>query len=174
MAGLILKRADEMGLDNSLFVMDVRLLNTAELPHFYCELFKAWSVYKKKNKETAVSLHWLLEELVMGGARLYMEDVLSPGLRRILRAAGVVMLRQVVEAAGSDLQDGEAVAERLGVRSSRLIHLVLTKWRKALTEEELLLLKEYGERVEEPDMEDPFPEITLTANLEGSSGKLLD
>ena len=45
------------------------------------------------------------------------------------------------------------MAEWLGVRSTRFIHLVLTKWRKALTEEEL----EYGEGVEEPDPEDPFP-----------------
>ena len=63
----------------------------------------------------------------------------------------------------------KAMAERLGVRSTRLTHLVLTKWRKVLTEEELLLLKEYGERVEEPDSEDPFPEITLTATLEWSN-----
>ena len=62
-----------MGLEN-LFLMDTRLLKTSELPHFYCELFKAWSVFKKKNKETAVSLHWLLEEPVIGGARLDVED----------------------------------------------------------------------------------------------------
>ena len=45
------------------------------------------------------------------GARLDVEAESTPGLRRILRAAGVVTLRQVVEAARSDLQDGEAMAE---------------------------------------------------------------
>ena len=60
------------------------------------------------------------------------------------------------------------------MRSTRLAHLVLTKWRKVLTEEEMFLLKEYGEGMEKPDPEDPFPEMTLTTNLEGPSGKLLD
>ena len=39
LAGLILKKADEMGLGNLLFLMDTSLLNTTALAHFYCELF---------------------------------------------------------------------------------------------------------------------------------------
>lgn len=70
-----------------------------------------------------------------------------------------------MEVAGSDLQDGEAFAKRLGVKSTRVIHLVLKKWRNKLQEEELLMLNEYGEGVEEADAEDPFPETTLIPNL---------
>ena len=39
LAGLIFKRADEMGLDNLLFSMDTSFLNTTALAHFYCEFF---------------------------------------------------------------------------------------------------------------------------------------
>lgn len=61
-----------------------------------------------------------------------------------------------MEVTGRDQQDGEALAERLGVRSTRVIHLILKKCRNKLQEEEVLMLKEYGEGVEEPDTEDTF------------------
>ena len=67
----ILQTVGGLGQDKPLFLMDPAKLDTTGLPVFYKGLFKVWNLFKvQKEEEEDVSLHWLLSEPVINGARL--------------------------------------------------------------------------------------------------------
>ena len=80
LASSILKRVSGLGLDTTLFLMDCKLLNLQALPPFYKALVKLWGLFKWKRLETTCSLHWLLEEPLINGARLDVQNDTTPGL----------------------------------------------------------------------------------------------
>ncbi len=100
---------------------------------FYRNLFKVWSLFVFKQTEDPQSLYWLLEEPLVRGARLDLSaNGLFPGLNKALIDNKVVTLGQLLETAGLDLKNDEAIALRLGFRSTRLVAQLLLKWRAAL------------------------------------------
>ncbi|XP_066512493.1 NACHT, LRR and PYD domains-containing protein 3-like [Hoplias malabaricus] len=53
----------------------------------------------------STTLHWLLEEPLLHGARMDISGVSSPALTRVLFSSGVTTLRQLVDIAGPDLSE---------------------------------------------------------------------
>ncbi|XP_049341526.1 uncharacterized protein LOC125806062 [Astyanax mexicanus] len=123
---------------------------------------------------TGLSLHWLLEEPLLCGTRLDLAGTVTPALTRVLLSSGVTTLRHVVDAAGPDFADEENMALRLGMRSLRLVARLLQGWKSAFSPEEREQVRDYSAGVVSPAEDDPFPEVTITPDLEDCEGPLLD
>lgn len=168
---VILQNLEGLGLDRTLFLMDPLKLNTSSLPVFYRNIFKVWSLFFFKKAESPLSLHWLLEEPLMCGARLDLSvSGLFPGLSKTLINSKVTKLGQLLEIAGPDFKNEEGTAQRLGFRSTRLIAQLLEKWSTTLNATERTLLTEYGDGLCNPNPKDSFPCLFFSLNLEGVSG----
>ena len=170
----ILRSIDGLGLDASLFFMDCKCIHLSNLTPFYQGLFRAWTLFKWNRLELATSVFWLLEEPLIHGARLDVQDNSRPGLTQSLISAGTVKLRHLVDVAGPGLYNTEAVASVLGLRSHRHTRNILNEWIKRLSDEEAELLREYCRGTEVPDGRDPFPELGLEIDTTELTGPLVD
>ncbi|KAI3362870.1 hypothetical protein L3Q82_001915 [Scortum barcoo] len=119
------------------------------------------------------SLSNLLEEPLIHGARLDVQDSSRPGLSQRLVSARAVKLRHIVDAAGPRLHDAETLASRLGLRSNRHTRNILNAWTTKLTTEELEMLQDYASGAETPDEGDPFPELGLEVDQSELTAPLL-
>ncbi|KAK3529191.1 hypothetical protein QTP70_019442, partial [Hemibagrus guttatus] len=162
-----------LGLDRALFLMDTKMLDISGLPMFYRGLFKIWNVFKKQNKGFR-SVHWLLEEPLVYGGRLDISGVTVPALSRTLVSSGIVMLRELVNVAGSDLSRAEDQAARMGLRSRRVVNQLLHRWRSALTSEERVQLMDYQHTETGPAEDESFPRLNIAPDLDGCAGPLLE
>lgn len=167
LASCILKTVNRLGLDYPLFLMNTDCFNLHNLSTFYQSLFKTWSLFTWERPDPTLSLHWLLEEPLIFGARLDLQDEALPGLTHKLTSAGITTLRKIVEAAGPGMENAAVAASTLGVRSVRVVERILELWRLRLTEEEQEMLQDYGSGMETPDEDDPFPDLRLSTDCGG-------
>ncbi|KAF7662216.1 hypothetical protein LDENG_00242310 [Lucifuga dentata] len=173
-ASSIFKRTDGLGLDSALFLMNPDCFNLCNLSVFYQNLFKTWTLFTWSRLEPTLSLHWLLEEPLVHGARLDVQDLSVPGLTYVLCSTANITLRRIVDMAGPDLKNTAAVALALGQRSTHLMDRALSLWIKKLIDEERIMLQDYCKGVETPDESDPFPELGFTFKLNGAAGLLFN
>lgn len=73
--------------------------------------------------------------------------------------AKVVTVKHLALLAGSELDNVDAVATGLGVRSVRKVGQILQSFRDSLREEEKLRLKNWTKGCETPDRADFFPSM---------------
>ena len=137
MTSSILRETTGLGLDMARFLMDFKLLKLYRLSPFYQSLFKTWNLFKWKRLEPANSLHWLMEEPLINGARLDVQSSSTPGLTSMLCTTGPVTLGKIVDAACPGLTDISAVASLIGQRSMQQTENILNLWIKRLTDEEV-------------------------------------
>ncbi|KAL6460211.1 hypothetical protein MHYP_G00319700 [Metynnis hypsauchen] len=141
----------------------------------------------KVEKQTSHdSLYWFLLEPVVHGARLSLTEGGARSLSESIRKAGVFMVRHLVEIAGVDLNDAEALTQRLGMRSRSLTMQMLHRVQQALAEEDRKLLTEWTLDQTGKEEEGPFPCLWVSPDvtvidtgsplltLEGLSGLHLD
>ncbi|KAK3554521.1 hypothetical protein QTP70_024427 [Hemibagrus guttatus] len=162
-----------LGLDIALFLMDTKMLDISGLPMFYRGLFKIWNVFKKQNKGCR-TVHWLLEEPLVYGGRLDISGVTVPALSRTLVSSGIVTLRELVNAVGSDLSRAEDLAACMGLRSLHVVSQLLHRWRSALTSEERVQLMDCQCTETGPAEDEPFPQLNIAPDLDWCAGPLLD
>lgn len=115
-------------------------MDLSVFPPFYKSLFKVWSLFYIQKSENPYSLHWLLEEPLILGARLDVNDN-NCGFK--LKESKVIILRHLLDIAGEKLDNAVKVADFLGTRSVRLVAIFLAKLKSTLTTEEVLMLKDY-------------------------------
>ncbi|KAI4899661.1 hypothetical protein NFI96_033222 [Prochilodus magdalenae] len=169
----VLQTVEGLGLDRALFLLDSRTLDFGGLPVFYKGLFKVWELFIVQ-RESCSSLYWLLEEPLVHSSRLDISSQTSHNLSRLLIAAGVTKLGQLVGLAGPELTNAESFAAQLGLRSLRVARQILHKLSSALTGDERLLLKGCAAGVSTGPAEgDPFPRCTISPNLGDCGGPLL-
>ncbi len=161
----ILHRISGLGLDNVLFLMDSKKFDFRGVPAFYRNLFKIWSLFKPQWMEPLMSLYWLLEEPIVCGARLDVSGDEIPGLKDLLYRSGSLQLKHILNKAGSDFNNVEAVSAFLKVKSARYIKHFLDKLQGALNVQERILLDEYNKKCIFPDCEDFFPDISIVPDL---------
>ena len=70
LASVILRTVGGMGLDEFLFLMDTKKLNTSQLPIFYKNIFKVWNLFIVQKCDKTTSLNWLLEEPLIFGTQM--------------------------------------------------------------------------------------------------------
>ena len=172
-ASCIFRRAGNLGLDKALFLTDPKFLVLNGLPPFYQSIFKSWNIFIKKTCSTADSLHWLLNEPLINGARLDVCSDAAPGLRGALLQSKTLILKQLVDAVGPALNDAQALGSLLGLQSVRVAQRILELWTARLTDKERRLLAEYSEGTHEPNTADAFPDISLSPGLGDLTGPLL-
>ncbi|KAI3374068.1 hypothetical protein L3Q82_022640, partial [Scortum barcoo] len=173
-ASCILRRANDLGLDAALFLTDCKFLKLSGLPPFYQGVFKSWALFDKKRCQKSASLHWLLKEPLIHGARLDITSGITPGLTVALRGSGTLCLQQLVDALGPALSDAVALGSLLGLHSVRVAQRILQLCRQKLSGKERSFLMNYSQERATPDPTDPFPEINLSLELGDLTGPLLD
>ena len=82
-ASCILRRVNNLGLDAALFLTDFKFLKLGGLPPLLSGCFKSWGL-KCKRSEKCNSLHWLLKEPLMCGAKMGVCCSTVPGLMGVL------------------------------------------------------------------------------------------
>ncbi len=173
-AHIILQNYGGFGLDKHLFLLNPLKMDLSVFPPFYKSLFKVWGLFHIQKSESPYSLHWLLEEPLVLGARLDATDdnsFFNWGSK--LKESKVIILRQLLDLAGENLDNAEMVASFLGTRSIRLVSLFLMNLKSIFTAEESLMIKEYFSGASVPDEKDFFPCLMLSPKLEGFKGSLL-
>ncbi|KAJ8383017.1 hypothetical protein SKAU_G00037950 [Synaphobranchus kaupii] len=102
------------------------------------------------------------------GARLDITTAATPGLSETLKAANLVTFGQLVNLAGSNLAGAGKLAERLGMRSTRVAGQMLERYKSALTTEDWRALQQ-GDRGD-TDTGEQFPRLLLgPPTVEGSA-----
>ncbi|KAI3369665.1 hypothetical protein L3Q82_024503 [Scortum barcoo] len=95
------RRANDLGLDAALFLTHCKFLKLSGLPPFYQGVFKSWALFDKKRCQKSASLHWLLKEPLIHGARLDFASSITPGLTVALCGSGTLCLQQLVGCGGA-------------------------------------------------------------------------
>ena len=130
---------------------------------FYVSVFKMWNTIDKTALDSNPSLHWLLREPILKGARL--EIPWPPGS---LIRCGVVTVKTFVQLTGGNIADTMALAAKLGIHSLRITEQLLASLRNTVSEEEHNLLKDWSNGLKIPDQNDPFPRLAVKAKLTDS------
>lgn len=165
LARSILHGVSNLGLDTALFQMDPRQLDLDGLTLFYKSLFRVWGLFRHQWVGDLTSVHWLLEEPVVLGSRFDVSCDDLPGLTSLLRKKCVLQLCHVVEKAGCNLQNAQAFASFLGLRSIRYVKKFLEKLSGVLSFQEKHLLQEYGGGLIHCNSNDVFPSMSLSPDL---------
>ncbi len=139
--------------------MDLNGYKLDNLPCFYKRLFKVWGFFHKERLKNCDSLFWLLKEPVVYGSRL--RCAAEPTLLQRMCEARVLTLGQVVEVCGPHLDNAAGLASRLGIRSVRVVSLLLRSWKQQLTYSELSLTAAYCDGLIQPDVHDPLPDVKI-------------
>lgn len=160
----ILHTLGNFGLDKALFLMDPTTLNTNGLPVFYRGLFKVWSLFQVQRMRCAPSLHWLLCEPILNGARLDVTNG-SVAFKERLCQAKLTTLCHLVNVCGVDLKNVDSIAGKIGLKSVRTVRQILVFLKSVLTSRESSLLKDYGNGLR-PDSSDPFPGLFLCPKID--------
>ncbi|XP_068592641.1 transposon TX1 uncharacterized 149 kDa protein isoform X2 [Cebidichthys violaceus] len=135
-------------------------------------VFKSWALFNQKRCPKANSLHWLLREPLVNGARLDVSNHTTHGLTAALIRSGTLTPQQLVDAAGPALTDTQALGSLLGLQSLRVARRILELWSSRLSKKEKDLLM--GDRTRtSPDAADPYPDIILSPGLGEKTGPLL-
>ncbi len=171
----ILRRLGSLQLDKALFMMDPLKLDFANVPIFYRNLFRVWSLFNHQKTPKTNSLFWLLNKPIIHGARLdiSVDDNNFPGLNHLLCKSKTTTLSHLVKVAGPNFMNTEQVASHLGIVSTRKVGQLLMKWQSALLIEERKSLADFCKREKAPNVEDSFPAIFLSPKLDDCTGCFL-
>lgn len=120
-ASCIFRRINNLKLDATLFLTDLKFLKLSGLPQFYQGVLKSCTLFEWHRTPAFNSLYWLLMEPLVCGARLDVSRSSTPGLMGVLCSTKTVILKQLVDAAGPAITNAEAVGSLLRVRSVWLV-----------------------------------------------------
>lgn len=100
-------------MDKSLFLLDPLKLDASNMPIFYRNLFKVWSLFNQQ-RTPSKSLFWLLNEPIINRARLDISAVEQsiPGLNYILCKSKINTSRLLLNVAGPDFMNIEKTASQ--------------------------------------------------------------
>lgn len=162
-------------MDTSLFLLDPLKLDASNMPIFYRNLFKVWSLFDHQRTPCTKSIFWLLNEPIVYGARLDISAVghSFPGLNNILCKARITTLRLLLNVVGPNFTNIDETTSHLGISSTRIVAQLMAKWQSSLSKEERQLLTDYCTGGETPNTEDPFPTIYLSPKLDECMGLFL-
>lgn len=150
--------------------LDPQRLKLCDCPVFYRNLFQVWSLFSTTKESSALSLFWLLQEPLVLGSRLDLSHGMSFAISESsLRNVKVTTIGQLLEIAGPGFNNVTATAERLGLKSCRIVAKALEYWRLALTEEEKVLLAQCSQGFANPDYKDPFSGFEYFSSYGGMS-----
>lgn len=168
----ILQSLGGFQLDRALFLMDPIKLDLANVPVFYRNLFRVWSLFNHQRTSSSDSLFWLLNEPIIHGGRLDISfrDSNFPGLSHLLCKSKTTTLGCLVKVAGPKFMNIEQAALHLGFFSTRKVDELLTKLRSVLSSEERKSLTDFHTGAKIPNAEDLFPDTILLPKLDDCMG----
>lgn len=146
--------------------MDYHLFNVDFLK------FRRFIVHRLEKK--TCSLFCLIEGPLVKGAMFDVSNESMLGLTQTLCSSRTVQLKHIVDVAGTELNNVDAVANLMGQRSTHHTAKIIELWKSKLTEEELSLLKGFKDGFITLDWTDPFPKLGFTPYLKDISGSILD
>lgn len=119
------------------------------------------------------SAHSGAQEPLVCGARLNVSCNSTPGLMGALCQGKTVFSEQLVDTAGPELADLQAMGSLLGVGSAWLVQRCLESWRKKLFAEKKNLLLQYTEGGVQPNPTDTCPYLHLRTGFKDFSSPFL-
>lgn len=153
----LLSKVGGWGFGKNLFWMDCTKFDLRFISPFYESVRKIWALVQAKRSLPYESLYWFLEEPLINGARLDLCDDTTPWLKQVLTNAKIVKMKSLMEVAGKTLDNYTALAQKLGMRSTRIIYLLLKKFRETLSKEDWTIL--LSQTV--PNVTDHFPRMVI-------------
>jgi len=144
----LLGKVGEWGFGKNIFWTDCTKFDFGCISPFYESVRKAWCVLQIERS---------LEEPLINGARLDLCDDTTPWLKQVLTNAKVVKMKSLIEVTGKTLDNSDAFAQKLGIRSIRTIHLLLKKFRETRSKEDLTFLSSRTV----PNKMDHFPSMVI-------------
>ncbi|KAI3375790.1 hypothetical protein L3Q82_003739 [Scortum barcoo] len=163
----------------SLLCVDYKLLSKAlanrlrEAMEQVIHRDQTYCVPGSKRNDKPNSLHWLLKEPLIHGARLDISSSVAPGLTAALCRSRTLSLQQLVDAVGPALGDAEALSSLLSLHSVRVAGRILSLWRQKLSGKERSLLIDSSQGKIAPNPADSFPDVCLSPELGDLTGPLL-
>ncbi|MGL4353690.1 MAG: zinc finger CCHC domain-containing protein, partial [Aeromonas popoffii] len=174
LTGLILQKVENLGLKQTVFLLNCNKLCVREIPLFYCSVLKAWGILEwTKLLTKRTSVFWLLEEPVIHGQRLDFERDGFPGMTETFIRAHVVTVRDLALLTGPDLDNVDDVTKKLGVHSVRKVGQIIQRFWDSFTEEEKLRLKNWMGDVESLCCTDSFPALGIRPTTTDEDSMLL-
>lgn len=171
-AQTVLAQCGGLGLQESLFLMDLRNQRLGDLPRFYQTVFKIWGLFKKDCPRAFNPSSWILKEPVVYGTRFKVTSVLGSSVMKKFITAKITTLGHVVDLCGPNLNNVAALSSALGVSSVRSIGNLLRNWRDKLTQEEqAAIISQQAGSVQLED--EPFPLSVLSLDFKDVSGVFL-
>ncbi|TWW62350.1 Transposon TX1 uncharacterized 149 kDa protein ORF 2 [Takifugu flavidus] len=166
-ARCVFRRVSNLGLDDALFLTDLKFVKLNGLPDFYKSVIKAWALFKVEKK------NWLLLSVLaakgthskrsqagrLGRSRAEAEGSTTPDPDLVAAARGSCSRAGPNGRGGSGFPIGQPLCP--GSRGG------------ASAVEEQAQRGDGDGQGTEPDCEDPFPEIRLPAHLGNLDGPLL-
>ena len=147
-------------------MLDYSGMDLNVLSPFYTSVLKAWRLMEKRTRSSNPSLYWLLKEPVLQEARC---DAVVEAPLRALMDKGITTVQHVMELAGVQMDNAEALARRMEVRSVR-IGRMLEKLKRAFTHEERALMAEWVNGQKTPEETDFFPSMHIKPELRDCHG----
>lgn len=114
-ASLILKQVRGLGLAENFFWTKYVDRDLKDLPLYYHSVLKAWMSIRTVRKTPTMPLFWLLNEPVVGGARLDIDEKVIPGITDSLTNAKVITMGHLLDIWGCNFDRIEATAQYLGM-----------------------------------------------------------
>ena len=156
-----------LGFGRTVFMLDYSGMDLNCLSPFYNSVLKAWRLMEKRTRSSNPSLYWLLKEPVFQGARC---GAMVEAPLRTLMDKGITTVQHVVELAGVQMDNAEAVARRMEVRSVRIVARMLEKFKMAFTHEDRAVLAEWSNGQKTAEETDLFPSVHIKPHLRDCHG----
>ncbi|KAL7828092.1 hypothetical protein AOLI_G00312440 [Acnodon oligacanthus] len=141
------------------------MLYAITIESMLCRLRRDLSGVQVEKQTSQDSLYWFLQDPAVHGAQLSLTEGGARSLSERIRKVGLVMVRHLVETAEVDLNDAEAVAQRLGIRSCRVTMQMLHRVQQALAEEDRKLLTGWTHDQTGKEEEGPFPCLWVSPDV---------
>ncbi|CAM4641581.1 unnamed protein product [Leuciscus chuanchicus] len=153
----LLRRAGNMGLDRHLFLMDINKLDLTGLTPFYRSVLRAWTLLKISREPNGALDLWMREEPLLLNPALALDIFNSVSLRRALWSANITKVGLLISEDG--WISAENLAQKLDIRSVRVVERMLTQIREFLPQDYRLVLESSGGEEETST----FPELAFSA-----------
>lgn len=135
------------------------------MPMLYKGLFKAWTIFKRKRLEVK-ALFFVARLDRQDGARVSLTGMLFSKKSSEDKLSSV--LRQIVQVTGPTLQNAEAKASLIGLKS----HHAWFGFERLTLEEKQMLMDYFNGNIF-PDALDPIPEMGLNIDFTGVMGPFI-
>jgi len=158
----LLRKADNMGLDKHLFLLNLNERTLADLTPFYRSVMEAWKVFSVSRPAGIHAGFWLMEEPLFQNPFLPSRHLCSVNVSSRLIAAGCVKLGHILSVSL------ETLSERTGIKSARFFKQMTDEMLGELNHDQILFVNNSNHVKEWMAVREyAFPSLKTAADVQG-------